>query len=419
MARKEAELIKANVPPRLINQKLRGYFPQRTVEAIRGRRKRQDYKNTAAEMVKAGDPRANTAPPPEDATDDPVNDRILQYLESMEEMETREFGAGRLQEIIRGARISGKESTLHMIALYLREIFPPSAAKTTNVARKASNRTTSKRRARRMEYATTQERWKNDRRRCIKEILEGLGNSTRLPRDVMEPYWAAVMRTDSTGEPRMTHADFVDDIWKPITGLDLKTNRIPKSSAVGPDGVSARLYGSVPAGILIRLYNLLMWCEGTDPEDLLRSKTVFVPKKKDAREPGEFRPITIPSVVTRGLHKILARRIESMFEIDPRQRIFRNTDGCADIFLLDMVLRYHRKKFRPMYMAALDVSKAFDSISHPAIKAVLEGVGVLAPAIRYLTAIYQGSKTCLQGEGWKPPCFTLEEECARAIHSRL
>jgi len=143
-----------------------------------------------------------------------------------------------------------------------------------------------------------------------------------------------------------------------------------------------------------------MWCEVL-PEDLLRSRTVFVPKKKDAQEPGDYRPITIPPVLVRGLHKILARRMDRLLDIDVRQRGFRSSDGCSDnVFLLDTLLRVHRRKFRPLYLASLDVSKAFDSVSHPAIVAALTEVGVPEPMIRYLSSIYENSTTILEGNGW-------------------
>lgn len=122
-----------------------------------------------------------------------------------------------------------------------------------------------------------------------------------------------------------------------------------------------------------------MWCEEL-PEDLLLSRTIFLPKKKDANVPGDFRPITIPPVLVRGLHKILAKRLEDALDIDPRQRAFRSMDGCADnIFLLDTLLRYHRKQYKSLYIASIDVSKAFDAVTHPAIENTLTSLGVPPP----------------------------------------
>lgn len=92
--------------------------------------------------------------------------------------------------------------------------------------------------------------------------------------------------------------------------------------------------------------------------------------------------------------------MDRLLDIDVRQRGFRSSDGYSDnIFLLDTLLRVHRKRFRPLYMASLDVSKAFDSVSHPAIVAALANVGVPEP-IRYLLNIYKNSTTVLEGNGW-------------------
>jgi len=82
----------------------------------------------------------------------------------------------------------------------------------------------------------------------------------------------------------------------------------------------------------------------------------------------------------RTLHKILATRMGHNICLDQRQRAFRPTDGCSDnIFLLDMVLRYHHRSHKPLFMASLDIAKAFDSVSHKTIEETLIVKGVLAP----------------------------------------
>nr|XP_012215484.1 PREDICTED: uncharacterized protein LOC105667926 [Linepithema humile] len=56
---------------------------------------------------------------------------------------------------------------------------------------------------------------------------------------------------------------------------------------------------------------------------------------------------------------------EEHIRLGQRQRAFRPTDGCSDnIFLLDLVLRYHYKRHKSLYMASLDIAKAFDSVAH-------------------------------------------------------
>jgi len=51
LARKEVELASRSTPPRFMNQELLKTFPQRTIEAIKGRRKREDYRNMVATLL--------------------------------------------------------------------------------------------------------------------------------------------------------------------------------------------------------------------------------------------------------------------------------------------------------------------------------------------------------------------------------
>lgn len=53
-----------------------------------------------------------------------------------------------------------------------------------------------------------------------------------------------------------------------------------------------------------------------------------------------------------------------------------------------------------MFLAAIDVSKAFDSVSHAAIRKVAEGIGLPKPMIEYLMFVYQHSATRLMGDDW-------------------
>lgn len=181
--------------------------------------------------------------------------------------------------------------------------------------------------------------------------------------------------------------------------LDLRSAHVPRASAPESDGVSAWLYRSMPTAVVLRIFNLLMWC-GRLPEDLLRSRTTFLPKKKDAGEPGDFRLITISPVLLRGLHRVLIKRLEGA--IDPRQRAFRSMNGCADnIFLLDTLLRYHRRQFKSLYIASIDVSKAFDAVTHSAIESTLVSLGVPSPMVKYLKHVYAESKTYIEGNNWR------------------
>ena len=78
------------------------------------------------------------------------------------------------------------------------------------------------------------------------------------------------------------------------------------------------------------------------------ARTIFIPKKPDAVDPADFRPITISSALARLFHRILAKKIDSAVEFSEEQRAFRaGIDGCGDnTVLLDSILRsgYELKK---------------------------------------------------------------------------
>lgn len=399
LARKEVQLMSQDRPPRFINQELLKAFPHRSLKAIKGRRKRLDYKEMIVALQQENEPQETPDEQDEDAGDHP-DDIFLTFLESLPEPRNQGFQATRLHKIALEARTQGRTSTIQKLALYLREIFPPPTRRKRRPPALPRTTELSKRQMRKRKFAATQQMWKKNRQRCITSIIEDLDSVAHPSRKIMEPYWSKVMTTHSDATPPFKNERRVDGIWQPITTDDLIWGRVQRTSAAGPDGVSPRLFRAIPSATLIRIYNLLMWC-GKLPEELLKSRTVFLPKKKDATLPGDFRSITIPSVLVRGLHKILAKRMETSLDIDARQRAFRSTDGCADnTFLLDIILRTHRKRFRSLYMASLDISKAFDSVSHSAIAAVLTEIGIPGPMIQYLIEVYKGSKTYLEEGTW-------------------
>ena len=106
-------------------------------------------------------------------------------------------------------------------------------------------------------------------------------------------------------------------------------SRVAGSNPPFIDSLTANQFRAIPLGIIVRIFNLILWCENL-PKHLAISRTIFIPKKSQASLPGEFRPSYI-SVFARGLHKILAQRIDAKIEMDDQKRAFRaGMDGCRD-----------------------------------------------------------------------------------------
>ena len=158
--------------------------------------------------------------------------------------------------------------------------------------------------------------------RCINNILGNVEDAKPLPRAAIEPYWTTVFTQPATVTmPECIQHPVQDSIASPIKAEEIRA-AIP-SLAVSPrsDGRTARQFRAIPLGIIVRIFNLIIWCENL-PKHLAISRTIFIPKKSQASLPGEFRPISISSVFA-VQHKILAQRIDAKIEMDDQLRAFR------------------------------------------------------------------------------------------------
>ena len=307
----------------------------------------------------------------------------------------------KVYDLCKTAEWRTKRSFLRELDLLLLEILPP--RETPGKQQDATPPTPKNRRERKKaEYKRLQDLWRKDKVRCIKRILnEDIEQHQGLPREVMEPYWTATFTLGSRSSPVLSPpARTFDGIWAPLRPIEVKGMFPPNRTAKGPDGVAVKDLKKISLLLLTTIFNLFMYC-GALPERLCASRTIFIPKVNGADNPKDFRPITVTSVLVRTFHKVLAGRLK-VIPLEPRQRGFREVDVCAEnITLLDLLLRYYGAKHRKVFFALLDMAKAFDTVSHEAIKEVLRHKGVPQLFINYLMRNYSEGFTKLQHGGWE------------------
>lgn len=188
----------------------------------------------------------------------------------------------------------------------------------------------------------------------------------------MVPYWREIMEGNhipdsgidlgAGGHPSVgSGCPKLQGVWVAIRPDDVTRHMLGITSA-GPDGLSARWLKSMRPEVTAVILSLVMWC-GEFPRHHMESRTVLLAKSADASDPGDFRPISIPSVLVRLLHKILAARLDSTVKIDRRQRCFTECDGCAyNSTELDLALKYANRNYEEVYICLVDARKAFDSV---------------------------------------------------------
>ena len=88
------------------------------------------------------------------------------------------------------------------------------------------------------------------------------------------------------------------------------------TKACGPDLIPARLLKEGAAEIshsLTKIFNLTLF-SGTLPQEWLSAYIVPVHKKSDKRDPSNYRPISLTSIVVKTLERLVHREVVSALE---------------------------------------------------------------------------------------------------------
>jgi Reverse transcriptase (RNA-dependent DNA polymerase) len=184
------------------------------------------------------------------------------------------------------------------------------------------------------------------------------GNNVLLKERFMSLYDEYV--TDSS------HSEFIEftvnDVDKAI--LDLKKGKAADAATLTAEHV---IYADhVLSELLCCLFNVC--CKhGFVPDQFALSLVVPVIKDKSVKTDvfDNYRPISLVHIFSKVFELCIAQRMYSYFEPDELQYGFVNGRGCQKaLFTLQNVVDYYTTRGSPIYMAALDASKAFDRVNH-------------------------------------------------------
>lgn len=184
-------------------------------------------------------------------------------------------------------------------------------------------------------------------------------------------------------------------IRAPITPVEVSTQlkRMKTCAAPGPDSIRVPDLRELDPADLACLFNLFILHENV-PRVLKANRTTMIPKSAEPGT-GDWRPITMASVIDRLFAKILEARLSRHLRLDPAQRGFiRGFDGCGEnITAYSGALRYSRKHGKPLVVTSLDLAKAFDSCQHSTIARALKRYGLDVDTIKLLMNLVRGHET--------------------------
>ena len=201
-------------------------------------------------------------------------------------------------------------------------------------------------------------------------------------------------------------------IWR--KEVERAVKMLKSGKAPGVDGITGEMLKRGGKSMIDWLQMLFEKCrrEGRVPEDWKKSCVVPIYKGKgDRRECKNYRGISLLSVVGKVYGRILVERIRETTErkVGEEQGGFRRGKGCVDqVFALKQINEKYTESGKELYLAFMDLEKAYDSVDRAALWRVMEMYGVGGKLIKAVESMYEGGKACVRVCGEETPWFDVE-----------
>ena len=184
--------------------------------------------------------------------------------------------------------------------------------------------------------------------------------------------------------------------------LKLLTELNPQK-ATGLDGLPAKFLkdgASTIAKPLTHIINMSI-ISGQFPKELKCAKIVPIYKKKLKTDPGNYRPVSILSIISKILEKVVWEQLSEylecnnlMYDLQSGFRQSFSTDSCL-IHLSDYILN-NQDKDKYTGMVVIDLQKAFDTVNHKILLTKLRALVLDQVAIKWFTSYLEDRQQIVQ-----------------------
>ena len=175
----------------------------------------------------------------------------------------------------------------------------------------------------------------------------------------------------------------------------LKDNKSP-----GPDGIAAELLKKGGYALKLKLHELVckIWHTGEVPQDLKDSAIITIYKRKgDKSICGNSRGVSLLATAGKAVALIMQNRLLKHLTEDilPESQCgFRKDRSTADmIFCLRQLQEKAVEHNQSLYIAFIDLAKAFDTVCRELLWKVLAKVGVPPKFLCVLKSLHEGMKS--------------------------
>ena len=208
----------------------------------------------------------------------------------------------------------------------------------------------------------------------------------------------------------------MDELDSPptIEELRLAIESLSSGKAPGSDGIPPEVVKLAKESSLLRhLHDLLLQCweEGTIPKDMRDAKIITLYKNKGERSDcNNYRGISLLSIVGKAFARVVLNRLQKLAErIYPESQCgFRAKRSTIDmVFSIRQLQEKCREQRRPLYLAFIDLTKAFDLVSRTGLFALLERIGCPPKLLKLIMSFHEDMSGTVHFDGSSSEPFPI------------
>ena len=152
------------------------------------------------------------------------------------------------------------------------------------------------------------------------------------------------------------------------------------------------------------LYPLLekIWKEEKIPEDLEEGLIIKIPKKEDLSNCNNWRAVTLLSIPSKILTRIVLGRTQNTVEqhLRKEQAEFHKHRSCVDLINTLRIIPEQSTEWQAiLYVTFIDFEQAFDSVKIEIMWLTLQEYGIPRKIIQMIKLLYNGFKYKISHEG--------------------
>ncbi|XP_051889891.1 uncharacterized protein LOC127580446, partial [Pristis pectinata] len=193
--------------------------------------------------------------------------------------------------------------------------------------------------------------------------------------------------------------------------LSKAIDSLPTGKAPGLDGIPPEAIKCAKGVLLNHLHELLCqcWKEGAVLQDM-RDIATLHKNKGDRSDCNNYRGISLLSIVGKVFARVVLNRLQKIAErVYPESQCgFRSEHSTIDmIFSLRQLQEECREQRQPLYVAFIDLTKAFDLVSRDGLFRILTRIGCPSRLLRIVQSFHTDMKGVVQFDGSSSEAFNI------------